>query len=147
MMKSSSPCLTSAPSVKATLSIYPETRGRTSTVSSLPVYSSHSGMRFSTTLATLTSGGGAAPADAPPEDLPQAANPRHEHRTQPARMPGEIRLLIVDFPPRSADFFEPAQSLPEGGRDIGRHREVCTVVRIRNRSGAERRESQEAPAA
>jgi hypothetical protein len=55
------------------LSMYPETRGRISTVStawSRPVNSSQSLTRFSSTCATLTWGGGGA---AGPPDLPHPA--------------------------------------------------------------------------
>src|SRR5262249_52143812 len=58
-----SPCLTSWPSLKWTVSMNPETRARTSTCSTAakrPVYSSHSVIVFCNGWATVTGGGGGA---------------------------------------------------------------------------------------
>src|SRR5262252_6401217 len=58
-----SPCLTSWPSLKWTVSMNPETRARTSTCSTAtkrPVYSSHSVIVFCSGCATVTGGAGGA---------------------------------------------------------------------------------------
>src|SRR5271156_2539971 len=81
MTNNSAPRLTKLPSVNATLSIYPVTRGRISTVStacSLPVNSSQSFTRFSMTGATLTSGGTAA--GGPPLAQPPRVSAAHAAR-------------------------------------------------------------------
>src|SRR5262245_2844318 len=65
MTNRGSPCLTSWPSLKLTLSMNPETRARTSTCSTAtkrPVYSSHSVIVFFSGCATVTGGGGGAEA-------------------------------------------------------------------------------------
>src|SRR3954462_12414950 len=57
-----SPGFTSCPSLKPILSMYPLTRGRTSTLSTAsvrPVYSSHSTISFWIGFAAVTGGGGA----------------------------------------------------------------------------------------
>src|SRR5437867_276886 len=75
MVKRRSPFFTSLPSLKSTLSRYPLTRARTSTVSgdsSLPMYSSHSITSRATGWTTVTVGGGAVGA----ARFPQPANNR-----------------------------------------------------------------------
>src|SRR5215470_9148939 len=93
MMNRRSPCLTIWPSLKCTESMKPETRARTSTLSTAvkrPVNSSHSVMTFCTGCATVTDGGGGA---APAAGLrSQPARERAAKSSRLNRMPRVIGL-------------------------------------------------------
>src|SRR5215510_1603784 len=93
MMNRRSPCLTIWPSLKCTESMNPETRARTSTLSTAakrPVNSSHSVMTFCTGCATVTAGGGGAELAAGLRSQPTRERVANSSRLK--RMPRVIGL-------------------------------------------------------